>query len=35
MRDDWELLYYGSTAQIIDPANIPACFYQIRIDWAE
>jgi formylglycine-generating enzyme required for sulfatase activity len=25
----------GSTIQIIDPANIPACFYQIRIDWAE
>jgi len=25
----------GSTTQIIDPANIPACFYQIRIDWTE
>jgi hypothetical protein len=25
----------GSAEQIIDPANIPACFYQIRIDWVE
>lgn len=25
----------GSTVQLIDPADIPACFYQIRIDWAE
>lgn len=25
----------GSAVQIIDPSNIPACFYQVRIDWVE
>ncbi|MEE9368538.1 MAG: hypothetical protein V3V05_06695 [Pontiella sp.] len=25
----------GSAVQFIDPTTIPACFYQIQIDWAE
>lgn len=25
----------GSAVQFIDPVNLPACFYQIQIDWVE
>ena len=25
----------GSTVQVIDPADIPSCFYHVKVDWVE
>jgi hypothetical protein len=36
---DWQILTNfigdGSAVQVIDPADLPSCFYHVQIDWVE